>query len=444
MTLRSMWRFLREARIMSPSLSLAAFDRFFYSNACNRFNLRFDFNDLRRAVADLKTDHFAQNPRKLDVLKKLDAYLRNREVVLRLPRLDYGAAFSDSLEAARLQQLAQLEEDQASRTVKEQTAQMQVPAFNEHGQSNPIQFRNFIDGLIRAVCIRENMRFASIGEVLEKRYVKFRFEQLGRGKQSLLGKTYAHDEEERLRGFVMDNDVEGMPALRELFCRHPASRVSSFSPADADSRVSNVGQLRKLLKVAGMLQSRQDELKFLSVVERHFDPDSSYMESYLKRIELQKHLPRTQSLDLGGVSMLGESMELDQSQNRTPKHGDMYDGGDQKYLSSVVSPVAKPLEAAQNQKFDYDLIEEEDSHFSAKKRAAAIKKAADLDTSHQLELPLADETQQADEYANNCAAIDQSRLLTSLMGHELLYFEWLQNLLLYLVVTVAQSDRRTD
>lgn len=87
--LRIFWQFLRDCRILTPELSLANFNRSFYLNKYNKEVLHFDFNSLREKIRDLKLKYYGESQRKMDVLLKLDVYLRNSFNKIVLSKIDY-------------------------------------------------------------------------------------------------------------------------------------------------------------------------------------------------------------------------------------------------------------------------------------------------------------------------------------------------------------------
>lgn len=428
MTLKSMWQFLRKARIQSPVLSLANFNRYFYKNPYNVFPMHYDFKELRTNVKNLKLSHYSSNPRKLEVLKKLDVYIRNDDVVFTFKKLNY-----DNLDASVKEvddhHWQQLEEDQHEKIVTEQMTAMKIKKFSIHDPNNIVQFRNFIDGIIRAIHIRENFNFQNIGEELDKKYMKFRIEPIIHNKNYLFDKPYGAEEEEKLAEFIDDYLLLSDENLKTLF-RMNLSHRTVFTD-DLEQQVSDVESLLSLLKRANLLQNHQDEIKFFRVVERYLDPDSSYIELLVKKVELNKHFNRMQTLELGGMSQHAESLELDLSQGSP--------GLNSKKNAPTIPFLAehKPGQPATinltSEEIGFPNIAEEDS--KADKQAdtlhafpeASIQPLSMKNLS--LEIPF-------DPEANNQDLKAISHRLTSLMGHELLFFEFIENLFLYLLVTV--------
>lgn len=439
MTLQSLWQFLRNARIQSPILSLANFDRYFYSNKFNIFPLSFNLKDIRTKIKNLKIAHYSSNPRKLDVLKKLDVHMRNDEVRIELQKIDYND-FEGSVKAVDSHHWKQFEVDQQEKVVSEQMAYMKVREFNQHDPFNLIQFRNFIDGLIRAIYVREDFNFENIGEDLSKKYMKLRVEPIMHGRTHLLGKTYAADQEATLKRFLEDYNVLKNAELKLLFRNHLSRRISLETKTI--EQVSNVKALRDLLDIAGYMSNSRDELIFFKVVERYFDPDSSYLEFFLKRVELNKHFNRMQTLELGGMSQHAESMELDISQqspgiNSLPKLPDM--------IPVHSQPLKDPqtLDLIPNKEFAFEHIEEVDSLGSKQKLDG---KQTHYPTGEQ---PSASLGNYGANLRSTLEANDEEKRLLSnrlvaLLGHELLYFEFAENLFLYLLLTVLCSNSRTE
>ena len=95
--MRVFWQLLRDARILSHTLSLAEFNSIYFSNSFNKIENHFDIHELRLRLKDLKLRHYGDNERKIEVLKKMDVYLRNDNIEGRTKRIDYER-FKESLE----------------------------------------------------------------------------------------------------------------------------------------------------------------------------------------------------------------------------------------------------------------------------------------------------------------------------------------------------------
>lgn len=447
MTLRSFWTFLRTARILSPSLSLAVFDRYFYENPHNKFVLHYDFKDLRNKMKNLKLTHYSSNPRKLDVLKKLDVYMRNDDVKLTLQKLDYGSTFAKSVDRVDEDQKAQFEEDPLEKTIQTQMQQMQIKPFNIHDPNNLIQFRNFIDGIIRAVYIRENFKFDNIGEDLERKYIKHRIEPIVYHKKHMLEKVFASEEEDKLRQFIQDYKIEEMPTMKELFKKHLATKT--VFNEDVEILISNVEALRLLLQSGGMVKDENENVKFFKVVERYFDPDSSYIELLTKKIELRRHYNRQETLDLGFSQMDG-SVDMDQSANGSVirerrKPSMKLDKPPELPIAPI--EIGSALEKQNSGLLDIHKIDEEESRRSGKnnivqkhsQRDVLIKDRNTIIDYQEILHPDQEKETVKQREMRNFETQPISTILTCLLGHELLYFEFIENLLLYLLVTVISN-----
>jgi len=88
--MRVFWQLLRDARILSHTLSLAEFNSIYFSNTYNKIENHFDIHDLRLRLKDLKLRHYGDNERKIDVLKKMDVYLRNDKIEGKTKKIDYN------------------------------------------------------------------------------------------------------------------------------------------------------------------------------------------------------------------------------------------------------------------------------------------------------------------------------------------------------------------
>lgn len=446
MNLRAMWSFLRNARILSPSMSLAVFNRYFYQNTSNVFPMRFDFEGLRKKIRDLKLKHYSTNQRKLDVLKKLDVFIRNNEVMVNFEKLDYSTnnnAFSESVLKVDQHHKCQYEEDPIEKVVLEQVEKMKVPRFNVHEPTNVIQFRNFIDGVIRAVYIRENFNFHNIGFNLDKKYIKYRIEPIVHAKTHLLGKTYGYEEEEKLKRFSEDYRVEHLAELQQLFLKHLSARVTKLSEIKVHEHTSDVRSLRALLSGAGMIANQQEELKFFKVMERYLDPDSSYVELLSKKLELGKHFNRLQTLELG--SNHGESIDLDTSQMM--QYG--ISQGELLKVEKVDSDKANFKKSESNKPTEVKLQEQKSGLIEEESEGGQNGAKGDQDFDNIgspilrqvgdniYEFPAADSPVLTAGLLD-MKGIDTTEIgkrLGALLGHELLYFEFVDSLLLYLMLT---------
>jgi hypothetical protein len=427
MTLKSMWQFLRNSRIQSPVLSLANFNRYFYENPHNIYDMHYDFKDLRTKVKKLKLAHYSSNPRKLEVLKKLDVYIRKDDVQFTFKKLDYDN-FEWSLKEVDEHHWAQLEEDQHEKALSEQMAGMNIKKFSIHDPLNVVHFRNFIDGLIRAIYIRENFSFANIGDDLSKKYMKMRIEPIVHNKNFIIDKPYGAEEEEKLAGFIDDYLLLSDENLKTIFRKNLSLRCSQTD--DIEQQMSDVASLHAFLTRAKLIRDSTDEIKFFRVAERYFDPDSSYIELLVKKIELDRHFNRMQSLELAGASQYAESMELDISQ------------ASRELMSKRTHQASPPVLddpknlpntlMLSNADIGFTNIEEEDS--KAEKPGTEFF----IDANFQpLSLKNLNMELSYDPEANNEDLKAISRRLNCLLGHELLFFEFVEDLLLYLLVTVS-------
>lgn len=450
MTLRSLWKFLRDSRILSPSLSLAVFDRHFYANRANRFPLFFNMEETRTRIKNLKLAHYSSNPRKLDMLKKLDVYLRNEDVKLTFKRLDYDSLDS-SLQAVDQHHWSQWEEDNLEKVIKQQMKEMKVRDFNLHDPDNIIQFRHFIDGLIRAVYVRENFCFQNIGEDIDKKYIKFRIEPIVYHKNHFLEKPYAGDEEDKVVRFIDNYQIENLAQMKSLFSSHLSNRVRNV--ADVNQFTSNVASLRHILKAAKLINSQSEELKFYKIIERYFDPDSSYIEIMQKKADLAKHYNRMQTLDLN-TSNNADSMDLDvtQTKNKPQQNGPAVEQPGKnsdhelsldRLINNQLKPNTQPTDlklAKAKGPADINIEDIEEESYNSEE-AENKKKHKDEEQTNSVEQGLLLSDKRAEVVQRNYETKESSDMLHKLLGHELLYFEFVENLILYLFVTVVAYDQ---
>ncbi len=449
MTLRSLWKFLRDSRILSPSLSLAVFDRHFYSNPANRFPLFFNMEETRTRIKNLKLTHYSTNPRKLDMLRKLDVYLRNEDVKLTFKRLDYDNLDS-SLQAVDQHHWSQWEEDNLEKVIKQQMKDMKVREFNLHDPDNIIQFRHFIDGLIRAVYVRENFNFQNIGEDIDKKYIKFRIEPIVYHKNHFLEKPFAGEEEEKVVRFIDNYQIEKLDLMKTLFRRHLSNRVQNVT--DVNQFTTNVASMRFILKSAKLINSQAEELKFYRVIERYFDPDSSYIDIMQRKAELAKHFNRMQTLELNN-SNNADSMDLDVSQTKKKQRQDgsaldqQAKNSDKelsldRLINNQLKPISQPTDlklAKAKGPADINIEDiEEESYNSEDGENKQLQNNEDRTSSLDQDLPASDNAAQVIQ--RNFETKESCDMLVKLLGHELLYFEFVENLILYLFFVVAASD----
>lgn len=54
------WRFLRKAKVLTPNLTISQFNKMFFAQDFNEFKLRFQFEDLRKKIRDLKLKKYSR------------------------------------------------------------------------------------------------------------------------------------------------------------------------------------------------------------------------------------------------------------------------------------------------------------------------------------------------------------------------------------------------
>lgn len=78
--MKTFWIFLREARLLSPSLSLAEVNRLYHKNPKNEFRPNFSYEQTSKRLTLMKVKHYGDNPRKMEVLRAFDVSLRNTDL----------------------------------------------------------------------------------------------------------------------------------------------------------------------------------------------------------------------------------------------------------------------------------------------------------------------------------------------------------------------------
>lgn len=143
--------------------------------------MNFDFNNLRGKIKDLKLKYYGDSQRKMDVLLKLDVYLRNHYKTLSLSKIPYSILkteedpqtgqpsdnFATLLEQFEEDLKACYESDLMQAKIVHDTAYMKIPSFSRQSTDNIVLFRNFIDGFIRAVYMSNGHSFENIEKAIE-------------------------------------------------------------------------------------------------------------------------------------------------------------------------------------------------------------------------------------------------------------------------------------
>jgi hypothetical protein len=143
--------------------------------------MNFDFNILRDKIKNLKLKYYGESQRKMDVLLKLDVFLRNHYKTLSLNKIPYEILrqeidsvtgeisdnFPTLLEQFEEDLIGCFETDLIQTKINHDTCYMKIPAFSKHSEENIVLFRNFIDGFIRAVYLSNSSNFANIEKAIE-------------------------------------------------------------------------------------------------------------------------------------------------------------------------------------------------------------------------------------------------------------------------------------
>lgn len=424
LTMRELWQLIKDARMLSPGLSLYTFNKCYFENPENRFHLSFNLDEIRTRLRDLKLSHYEANPRKLETLKKLDVYLRNKDVEYKFQRIDYDN-FDESLSKVDQDHWSQLEEDDLEKQIKQQAEFMRVQQFDVHSPQNVVQFRNFIDGLIRCVYIREGLSFKEIAKNFEK-YMQFRIKPLVHEKANIFDPAYP-SEEATVRKFIRDYNVEDDAAMKALFERNQSKPSSKELP---NEQVSDIRSLMSLLKRSKLMEGARDEFRYFKIVERYFDPDSSYIDMKMKQIEMLKHFNRQQTLELAGSNDLN-SIELDPN---VSLENPMPNVARKNTMPDTVNTLNE-FDDKMKKMNQFELIEEieEESH-----RSENFGKKGDQVANRNLTGSLENiDAGSADVSQRNYETKAMTKMLNKVLGHQLLYFEFVENLVLYLYVTVS-------
>lgn len=176
----------------------------------------------------MKTDHFGDNLRKLEIMKAFDVNLRNMNLVYDLPRLEYPKknhydepdGNEDANELQFIESVKKIEKyiesvpekEDFHEKIKMQAQSFHVTQFNLHGEDTTMLFRHFIDAFIRVAYLREDCKVDEIGLGFERL-------MLDNIKPILIDKIEViniYAEEEQKAAIYIDSKMND-PIVTELF-----------------------------------------------------------------------------------------------------------------------------------------------------------------------------------------------------------------------------------
>lgn len=363
LTLKTFWQFLREARVLSPAVSLASFDRQFYSCKYNRYNILFSYDEVREKMTKMKVKHFGSDQRKFEMMKIMDPALSDHNTQIQCSRIDYDN-FDVSIKQVEEELESQSEIDEYSRKAREQSLNMKRKGFYIHNTNNPILFRNFVDGLIRMVYLREGKNSDELDKAVEK-FMLYRIKPLCYSlveKKKHLFSVGFQREEIMARAIISRFKLEENEELYEVF-----KEVSGLRVRDGDDVSMSVGRLINSMERAGHIKTINDgEEKDLlvKIVERYMDPDSTYTESRQRLLE-SKYLMVQDSLSLEIISNNTEKREEDaRNQSVNISENILEEDGNipKTELGSVYSMIEKGKEEVSGEEDDSSYLNYEEGN----------------------------------------------------------------------------------
>lgn len=132
---------------------------------------------------------------------------------------------------------------------------MNLEKFYRHNPDNTVLYRNFIDGLIRAVWAKENFEFENIHSSFEK-YIKFRLETIMNKDSSPFGLAYSEHNDDLIK-IVEEGELEKDVDLKKVFDHNLTLRHTLTFEKEKETTMS-VKTLLELLERAGLVEGNED------------------------------------------------------------------------------------------------------------------------------------------------------------------------------------------
>lgn len=430
--MRIYWQMLRKARVLGPLLSLAEFNRIYFDNPFNIIQNHFDIEDIRNRLKDLKLRHYGESERKLEILRKMDVYLRNCDVKVSSSRIDYNR-FEESIAKINLEEEEAFEKDVLVEQTKAQINSMDLERFYRHNPDNIVLFRNFIDGLIRLVWAKEGFKFEKIDKSFEK-YVKLRFEPILSAKSHPFPVRFEYYNQ-IIRRLIQTHKLEEDPDLITTFNNNLSAR-NSGGFKDEIEMVMSVQGLMELLERAKLLETKEDRYLLFSIVERYFDPDSTFTDTLHECM-----VNRPILLFPNDTLEIGSELSISEGERTLNSMGQI--------LDSARDLSIKEESVKGGSLHDSDKSQDEEDEESRDADPNHSNKIAEKpeDTARRMEVL---KTRMADKryqgiLGNEERAIPQAETevreeifdyelsvkLSQLFGYDMLFFEFVENLILY-------------
>lgn len=429
------WKFLRKSKLLTPTLTLAKFNNEYFKNAFNQYEMHFNYDKLREKIKNLKLKYFGDVERKMDMLKKLDVYLRNHYVKVENPKIDYNN-FEKSLEDIQVMAEDMYEKDLLAEKAHHNIEYMDRKKFSIHDPDNVVLFRNFIDGIIRAIYIRENESFVNIDSAIEK-YVIYRIRPLVFEGKEMFDCPFTKEQEEKLEHLMIYFKVDEDEELAGIYERN--IKLRALGCYDSSNNLMDVKGMHDLLKRAGVLNGEEDRLLLFDIVERNMDPDSTYMQArkdYLVRLPIL--LGDEDSIDL--KSDFNDNSHIFRDSKLMTKNNSVSNGEIDKmeqnnsieddHSGASIHQNEDGEDESNNENNEQDELFKEQLR-SYRERELRDKKGLIGDENRDLDF---EEKRKREQFYDKELAAALQRLL----GCEILFFEFVENLVMFCLQKVTK------
>ena len=153
---------------------------------------------------------------------------------------------------------------------------MNLQKFYRHNPDNIVLYRNFVDGIIRGVWAKENFEFSKIDKHLEK-YIKLRLEMVLEPQNNPF--TIDHSQmDEQLHYIIQFHNLEDDEILKSVFDKNLALKQALTYHEEKETTM-NVKTMLQLLERAGIVETDKDRNLLFSIIERFLDPGCTYTET---------------------------------------------------------------------------------------------------------------------------------------------------------------------
>jgi len=246
LTNKNFWKLLKDSQILSPKITIAAFNRLYLQGAKNQFEIK----------ANMETLKFKLDKEKKDYWGEQSSRGMNEDVLLREFTLDNHMR-NDS-------------ED----TPEKENGEINLLNYlsntiDAHDENRVILFRHFADALVRVAYLKyggSKELHHNLEKVLSKK-----IQQNIENKRKLKGSQL---EDEQVLYKIKPMFEKYRPQLKEWFKKFP-NKSQTFLFDYFDYTVSVKGLLELLTK-AKLIQTGEDRVLFLRVAERYYDTEETY------------------------------------------------------------------------------------------------------------------------------------------------------------------------